>query len=341
MIKKKIKSIIKNRTGYDKILFSGRANTSIWKIGLYLKKNKKKINIVLPSTLCVSPAVIFNILGFNIIYLDIDANTGLIDENLLIHKIKTTKIDVIFFVNLYGNVLKNKFCKYAKQKKILVIQDLAQTFFSNSLNKNRKYIFGDILILSFGYSKIFDLKGGSLILTKNKEIYRDLNCINLPEIKNDLNAKKKYLNWYDKYFSKNRKIENSKINFAKKLYLKNYQNSFDKKILNSLKKLNLEEKKRKEKLKFYTKVFKDENIQILNQKNSLLPWRFCFLVRKKRNHILNKLRENNFDASSYYLALKQAKGSIKLEKQIINLWIDKSINKNKIQNQYKLIKNFL
>ena len=42
MIKKKIKSIIKNRTGYDKILFSGRANTSIWKIGLYLKKKKKK-----------------------------------------------------------------------------------------------------------------------------------------------------------------------------------------------------------------------------------------------------------------------------------------------------------
>ena len=59
--KKKIKSIIKNRTGYDKILFSGRANTSIWKIGLYLKKKEKKINIVLPSTLCVSPAVIFNI----------------------------------------------------------------------------------------------------------------------------------------------------------------------------------------------------------------------------------------------------------------------------------------
>ena len=124
--------------------------------------------------------MIFNILGFNIIYLDIDPNTGLIDENLLIHKIKTTKIDVIFFVNLYGNVLKNKFCKYAKQKKILVIQDLAQTFFSNSVNKNRKYIFGDILILSFGYSKIFDLKGGSLILTKNKEIYRDINYINLP-----------------------------------------------------------------------------------------------------------------------------------------------------------------
>lgn len=341
MIKKKIKSIIKNRTGYDKILFSGRANTSIWKIGLYLKKKKKKINIVLPSTLCVSPAVIFNILGFNIIYLDIDPNTGLIDENLLIHKIKTTKIDVIFFVNLYGNVLKNKFCKYAKQKKILVIQDLAQTFFSNSVNKNRKYIFGDILILSFGYSKIFDLKGGSLILTKNKEIYRDINYINLPEIKMDLNAKKKYLNWYDKYFSKNRKIENSKLNFAKKLYIKHYQNSYDKKILNSLKELNFEERERKEKLNFYSKVFKDKNIQILNQKDSLVPWRFCFLVKKKRNYILNKLRENNFDASSYYLALKRVKGSIKLEKQIINLWIDKSINKNKIQNQYKLIKNFL
>ena len=54
MIKKKIKSIIKNRTGYDKILFSGRANTSIWKIGLYLKKKKKNKYCTPVDFMCIT-----------------------------------------------------------------------------------------------------------------------------------------------------------------------------------------------------------------------------------------------------------------------------------------------
>ena len=84
----------------------------------------------------------------------------------------------------------------------------------------------------------------------------------------------------------------------KKLYIKHYQNSYDKKILNSLKRVKFLKKREKEKLNFYSKVFKDKNIQILNQKDFLVPWRFLFFGKKKRNYILNKLRENNFDASA-------------------------------------------
>jgi len=348
MTKEKIKNFLFNKTGYGKILFFGRANTIIWKIGLYLKKNKR-INIILPSTLCVSPSVIFSILGFNIEYVDIDLQTGLINENLLIKKIKNKKIDAIFFVNLFGNVSSNKFQSYIIKKDILVIQDLAQTFISSYSKKNKEYVFGDILILSFGYSKIFDLSGGAILLTKDEDISSSLNSLKINNIKfndsdakkNDSDAKKEYLNWYNNYFSKTKRIIKSRVKFAKKLYIKKYKNSFDKKILYCLKNLKFEEKKRTQNLEFYKKVFKNNKIRIINNKNFLIPWRFCFLVNKNRDRILKDLRSNKFDASSYYLALNNNTKSVKLEKQIINLWIDKSINKKKILGQYKIVKKYL
>ena len=66
---------------------------------------------------------------------------------------------------------------------------------------------------------------------------------------------------------------------------------------------------------------------------------FLFLVKK--NKILKVLRDSKYDASSYYLALKNYKNSARLEDKIINLWLDNKINKRKIYGQYQIIKNLL
>ena len=52
-------------------------------------------------------------------------------------------------------------------------------------------------------------------------------------------------------------------------------------------------------------------------------------------------KRKKYDASSYYLALTHKKESLKLEKQIINLWMDKSMNKKKIVEQFNIVKKFL
>ena len=341
MIKKKIKNFFFKKTGYDNIIFAGRANTLIWKIGLYLKQKKKNTTIVLPSSLCVSPAIIFKILGFKIEYIDIDVNSGLINEKLLLNTIRRKKIDAIFYVNLFGNALKNKFYKEAKEKNIFIIQDLAQTFISSSKKNNDDYIFGDILIISFGYSKVFDLNGGALILTKNQNLYEELNKVKMSENEKISGSKQKYLDWYHNDFSKKRKIYLSKVKFANALYIKPYKKKYDRQILQSLKFLNKEEKRRIKILNIYNEIFNHKKIKIINNKSNLIPWRFCFLIKKNRNKILKCLREKKYDASSYYLALTHKTESLKLEKQIINLWMDKSKNKKKIVEQFNIIKKFL
>ena len=342
MIKKKIYKFFKDKTNYDNLFFAGRANTLIWTISKYLK-NRKNPTVILPSTLCISLAVIFKNLGIKIIYVDIDLKTGLIREDLLIQKIKNEKIDAIFYVNLFGNVGKNSFLSYAKKRGILLVQDLAQTFISFSKYKNKKFIFGDIIIISFGYSKIFDLNGGAILLAKNKKLFEELKQIKFKKNNENLNqVKNNYLNWYHNNFAYNRIIDIAHTQkFAKKLYIKPYHREFDNKIFLSLKRLKNEEQRRQKILKIYKKIFNHKNIKILNKDISLLPWRFCFLVKRNRDKILSILRNNKYDASSYYLALKNFKNSARLENEIVNLWMDKNMSKNKVCNQYKIIKKLL
>ena len=140
-------------------------------------------------------------------------------------KIKEKKINAVFFVNLFGNIGSKSFIKFTKKNKILIIQDLAQTFVSNSSRINRKELFGDIILISFGYSKIFDLGEGALMLTNNIEVKNYVNNNNFKH-KNISNKDKevyyqKYLSWYNLIFTKNKKISKSDlISFARKLYIK-------------------------------------------------------------------------------------------------------------------------
>ena len=346
MYKKKIVDFFKKKTNYGKIIFSGRTNTLIWKIGNYIKKNYQDPTIIMPSTLCVSPAVIFLNLNINIKFIDIDPNNGLIDERKLLSEISKQKFCMLFYVNLFGNLgSKNLIKKIRSIDKILIVQDLAQTFISDNKTKNSQELFGDVILLSFGYSKIFDLNEGSLLLTNDKKITKFINNslkqkfpnINLDEVK------EKYLKWYNKIFSKNLKIKakDTKI-FAKQLYLKNFKFYLYKKIYNKIKFLKFEEKRRNKIFVQYKKIFKSNKIKIINKSRNFIPWRFSFLVNKNKNKILKKLHKNNFNASSYYKSLDNtSSNSIKFGNNIINLWLDEKVNLKTIETQYKLIRKQL
>ena len=95
-------------------------------------------------------------------------------------------------------------------------------------------------MLSFGYSKIFDLGSGSILLTNSNEIKKFLNHIKVTHKKLNLNQKaiyyKKYLNWYNSVFQKKKIISYKSTNsFAKKLYLVSISPSLYKKIYHPIK----------------------------------------------------------------------------------------------------------
>ena len=159
----------------------------------------------MPSTMCISPAIIFKTLGFKIDFIDVNKKNGLVNIKKIQEKIKAKNNDIvsIFYVNLFGNK-DIKAHNLKKIKNIFLIQDLAQTFFcKENMDKD---IFGDFVILSFGYSKIFDLGHGGIVLSNNKKFYnfgvnfnRSIKRSNISET-----AKKNYLEWYNNVIEKDR-----------------------------------------------------------------------------------------------------------------------------------------
>ena len=79
LIEKKIVSKLFKISSKSKINFFGRANSAIWTIASYLKKKTKKRTIILPSTMCISPSIIFLVNGFKLLFIDVEKKNGLLD----------------------------------------------------------------------------------------------------------------------------------------------------------------------------------------------------------------------------------------------------------------------
>ena len=136
--KKKIEKKIIKITNFSYINFFGRANTAIWAITLFLKKNNKKRSIILPASMCVSPAIIFLINGFKLIFVDVDKNTGLLDIKKVSKIIKKDNdICGLFYVNLFGNTedLSSQINKIKKKKYSCNTRFGTNIFISHKKNK--------------------------------------------------------------------------------------------------------------------------------------------------------------------------------------------------------------
>lgn len=348
LLKFKIEKKLLSISGKSKINYFGRANSAIWCIASYLKSKSMRKTIILPSTMCISPAIIFKLNGFKLKFVDVNENDGLINLNKTLKLIKTNKdIAALFYVNLFGNKDKN-INKIKNFKNLFIIQDFAQTFFHKKklLNKD---IFGNMIILSFGYSKIFDLDHGGIVLSDEKKFYDyglnfDKKIVNK---KIPLLAKKRYLNWYSKVIEKRKKLQEKNLkSFASKIYLIKFNNKKMKDIYNSIKLIDNEFQQRSKKFKFYKKLFQTLKVKILHSDDFFIPWRFSFLI-SNRDKFLKIIRKKGYDASSYYPNIARVfnkkkekfKNSDIIEKNIINLWLTKNYDLKKIKEQFNLFKN--
>ena len=350
LLKSKTDKKLLSISGKSKINYFGRANSAIWCIASYLKSKSIIKTVILPSTMCISPAIIFKLHGFNLKFVDVNENDGLINVNKSFKFIERNKdTSVLFYVNLFGNKDKN-IDKIKNFKDLFIIQDFAQTFFHKK-KISKKDIFGDMIILSFGYSKIFDLDHGGIVLSDKKEFYEygvnfDKKIVNK---KISLSAKKLYLNWYSKVIEKRKKLQEKNLkSFASKIYLIKFNNKKIKDIYNSIKFIDKEYYQRKIKLRFYKKLFQKLKVKILHSNEFFIPWRFSFLI-SNRDKFLKIIRKKGYDASSYYPNIARVfnkkkekfKNSDIIEKKVINLWLTKNYNLKKIKAQFDLLKNNL
>ncbi len=350
LIEKKIVSKLSKISSKSKINFFGRANSAIWTIASYLKKKTKKRTIILPSTMCISPSIIFLVNGFKLLFIDVEKKNGLLDIEKTKKQIKKNNdIAAIFYVNLFGNK-EAKTSQLKNIKDILVIQDLAQTFF-NKKDYNNSDVFGDMIILSFGYSKIFDLNHGGIVLSNNYDFYNYAHKFNSKIRNNKVSeiAKLKYLKWYHEVVEKKKKLNKNILHkFASKLYLIKFNRNKINRIFDSINKIDNEYKKRKKLLYFYRKFFNNQRVKFLHSKNTMIPWRFSFLIKNKKKFLKN-VRDKGYDASSYYPNLGRIfsnksnlfTNSDDIEKKIVNLWLTNDYNIKKIKDQSNILKDSL
>jgi perosamine synthetase len=134
---------------------------------------KKGNEVIIPNVTFPATANAVMLAGATPVLVDIDKNSLLIDEECLLKKInKKTKAIIPVHVSGRGSNI-GRILKIAKQKKLFVIEDAAESFMSKIKGK---YLgtFGDAGCFSFAPNKIITTGQGGVVVTNNKKIYKNL-----------------------------------------------------------------------------------------------------------------------------------------------------------------------
>jgi len=119
-----------------------------------------------------------NQIGANVVYIDIDRSSMLIDINDLVQNLKNNKIDVLIVTHLYGQVAPmNEIIELSKQYKFKILEDCAQSHGSKFEGK-KTGSFGDVAAFSFYPTKNLGAVGDAgAILTSSEEIAYKVNSL--------------------------------------------------------------------------------------------------------------------------------------------------------------------
>ena len=143
---------------------------------LYFKMkvdDPKKNEVIISDRSWISPAHAAYFLDLKLIFVDTKKDEPLPDENEIISKVNSKTLCIVC-VQLNGRAIDVNYIK--KRKKVLILEDAAQSFYSKY---NNKFVGtnGDIGTLSFSMGKIVTSGQGGAIITNNKNIYNSINLL--------------------------------------------------------------------------------------------------------------------------------------------------------------------
>ena len=268
----KIENTLKNFVG-SKYCISTSSGTDALLISLMAYGISKGDEVITTAFTYVSTVEVILRLGAKPVFVDIKKENGLIDEGQIEKKI-TKRTKAIIPVSLFGLIPEFKIInKIARQKKILVIEDGAQSFGSKKENKmscNQS----NIGCTSFYPTKNLSSFGdGGAIFTNNKSLAK--KCI---LIRNHGESKR--------YFSKITGICGR---------LDEIQASV---LLRKFKKFNFETKKRIHNGKRLKKIFVNNSLMSAN-KDSIAYNTFPIIV-ENRKRIIKKIKAQKIQYACYY-----------------------------------------
>ena len=332
------------------------------------KGDKYRNKIILPSTMCHSPANVAIYAGLEPIFCDVSKFDYTLDPDFLQAILeKNPGVLAVLSVSIFGHAPDMvRISKICSKFNVSLIDDAAQSIGGAAYNVPLGG-WGDIGIYSFGHSKIIDVGWGGAILTDNEEIFveckRKYEDLQEPS-RNIFKLRAIYSETYytiERLTAKEPALVPLFWQFPgifKDLYI--YKEDIPAKkpaeILDEIELLSENLKIRRNNWNNYKENLTDISGIILPEiREGSAPWRFTFRVlNNKRSIIVNELRNRNIDVSTWYPSLSvrfEPNGLLNysscnfaeaLSGELINLWVEPAkANLNSIHDISILIKKLI
>lgn len=335
---------------------TGNGTTAIYLILKSLSNNKK---ICYPAITCTNPVNAAVYSNYKPVFCDINLKDYTMDIQSLKDIIRLEQPSVIVPTHIYGHVCDmDSIIEIANKNDVFVLEDAAQAF--GATYKGRRVgSFGDASVVSFGHTKILECGGGGAVITDDIKLYSNVRELGeqLQEIPVDYDFLiESYRSLYYKIYELI-KIDDSYWNLMNSLQY-NFMNTFIYKVPRGLTK-NIFEKinnlddilaKREIRKQIYSNHLDKKLCEIPTTLKGSTTWRYSFLYEGNRDKLLENVREDDVDISSWYPALHnmyfsnqkiKLKNAEYLDKHIVNMWVNPETSINQIKNNITVINSYL
>lgn len=315
----------------------GRGATAIW-IGLEALKDEGR-KVVLPATLCTSPAAVTGLAGFEPVFCDVDPLSGNMSPEAL-KRVLADHDDIacVIAAHLYGQPCEigeiSAACKRAGAR---LMEDAAQALGAN-IGGKPVGAFGDLSILSFGHTKILDAGIGGAVLTDDDRLAHRLRELAdaLPEPPEALSQWS--ADYRTRYYSLTPDIKTGIqpayligeicLNHPG-LYRYALGEEGAERVFEALDGLEPEIAHRRAMAALYRDELAGAPVTLMTEQPGGVPWRFNILIEAdRRDAVAEALRAVGYDASPWYPALPPFFGDTgaypnaeRIGAEICNLWV--------------------
>ncbi len=354
---------LSNYFGRQHAILCGRAATALWAIFSCLSPERSKV--IVPATLCLSP--IFSVLyaGKTPVFCDV-SKTG----NLDICKVQEIlesdeEVGAVLAVHLYGIPIDiDRLGQICSNYNALLVEDVCQAMGGKDETGKLLGSKGQVSVFSFGHTKILELGNGGAVLTDDADIAENVKK-QLFKVKEEDPGSLSctYSNLFYPIWNAGRtdpqfyRFFHMFPEIFKPLYFKNISEELPNKLLKNLPLLENIVNQRNNTAEIYKKHLCDVSmIRTLSKVSSGVVWRYTFTVPENiRDGLVKMIRDNGFDASTWYpcvvdwfsssKAPKTARSdfptALKLENEIVNLWVTPDYHADRIEKLTNFIQDHL
>jgi len=346
-------------TGRGGAIATGRAASAL-AITLDALRTKRPMakQVILPATLCTSPPAVTALAGFEPVFCDIDPETGQMDTTALKPLIAAPDaVLCVLAAHLYGEP-----CDIAAistlcfQAGVYLIEDAAQAWGADAAGRPAGG-WGDVALVSFGHAKILDAGGGGAALTDDPALAASLRAraeVLPPQTPEAGDWAQEYRAGYYALAAAAQARPGLKPMIGAlclrrpELYLRCMDEATARAVLAALPETGAELAHRRTMAAIYDETLAD---RALVRTAGGAPWRYNLLVEPElREEALSALRQAGFDASAWYPCAgaffteqpsESWPGAHALERGIVNLWVDRSVNEARARDAARILSETL